>query len=45
MPEDLQEKILEEIREGDMINKQKLADLLDTYQYVPLQIKRDKNQS
>jgi hypothetical protein len=45
IPEDLQDKLILEILTDDLIDKKKLIDLLDTYQYLPIKIKRDKNKS
>jgi hypothetical protein len=44
-PEELQEKLLEEIQEDGKISEPKLIEILDTYQFLPLKIKRDKNKS
>ena len=45
VPEDMQEKILLEIVTDDLIDRKKLIDLLDTYQFLPIKLKRDKNKS
>ena len=47
VPEDIQEKLELELltEDGLKIDKEKLLGLLDTYQFLPIKIKRDKNKS
>jgi hypothetical protein len=47
VPEDIQEKLITELCTEDkqMIDRKHLIVLLDTLQYMPIKIKRDKNQS
>jgi hypothetical protein len=44
-PEELEEKLLEDISTGDKIDRTKVTELLDIYQYSPMKLKRDKNKS
>ena len=48
LPPEIEEKIIGEIAADDskqLISRQKLNDLVDMYQFLPLKIKRDKNKS
>ena len=45
VPDEVQQMILEEIKEGDKINRQSIVDILDIYQFLPIKVKRDKNRS
>lgn len=47
VPEDIQEKLETELlhEDGTKIDKEKFLALLDTYQFLPIKIKRDKNKS
>lgn len=46
-PKDIEEKLLLEItsNNGQTILKEELSDLLDSYQHLPIKLKRDKNKS
>lgn len=48
VPPEIEDKIIAEISTDDshqLISRQKLHDLVDMYQFLPLKIKRDKNKS
>lgn len=36
---------MEEISEGKKVNRQAMVEILDTYQFLPIKLKRDKNRS
>lgn len=44
-PEETENKIIEDICVDGQIDINQLIDLVDTYHYLPLKIKRDKNRS
>lgn len=44
-PEDTEKKIMEDICIDGHIDKKQLLDLVDTFHYLPIKIKRDKNKS
>ena len=44
-PEAVEEKLLEEISVDGNVSRKHFQELLDTYQYLPIKIKRDKNKS
>ncbi len=44
-PEETERKIMEDICIDGHIDKKQLMDLVDTYHYLPIKIKRDKNKS
>jgi hypothetical protein len=44
-PEETEKKIFEDICENGKINVRMLLDLVDTYQFLPVKIKREKNKS
>ena len=44
-PEEIEEQLLEEITVDGNVSRQVFQELLDTYQYLPIKIKRDKNKS
>ena len=44
-PEATEERLLEEIAVAGNVSRKEFQDLLDTYQYLPIKIKRDKNKS
>lgn len=43
--DEIEEKLLEEITVDGNVSRKEFQDLLDTYQYLPIKIKRDKNKS
>ena len=46
VPEDIQEKVIQEIcTDNCIIDKKKLMDIVDTFQFLPIKIKRDINKS
>ena len=48
VPAEIEEKIIADISTDEsqqLISRQKLHDLVDMYQFLPLKIKRDKNKS
>lgn len=45
VPEDIQEKLIHELSLDSHIDRKALIELLDTYQFLPIKIKRDKNKS
>ena len=45
-PPEVEERLLEDItNEAGKVSRAKFIDLMDTYQFLPIKIKRDKNKS